>query len=563
MPHSDLVPMGSGMGRRSHITFQKGKNMNEIVRKISLDLSRKSNINLIFSSQTDMNSRVFLISLFDDGRPYLISSETSAAVNVKRSDGSSGAFIAEITEDGRVKYTAGSWALGVAGLTNFSVSLYNGNAQKLTSSSFTVDIAPGLYLGLEVGEDNEEQNIYDSMMNKFSESIAKAEKAQKSAEKGAEDAMYAVQCADEYAREAERHAQNAYDRAYDTNTHAHDAWDFREQARGYAEEAHSHSETAARSEIEAQYHLDAVEGYAEKAEVSEDNARASATVASEAATSAIAAATAQAPGIVNSVSGELISVRDSADRPAAAFKVIGKTHQDGTPTPDAPVAINCVKAGTKIKICGKNLLDIDSVSTITYFPSTGETRKAHAATFSGSGTYTVSARAKAGAGPDYIYVMVLGEDDCWKRSFTVITGAGATPWTCTLADGERLVVYNAYDYIAQNLDVTKEKLIDREVQVEVGSEHTRYEPYVSGGEIVLPCDLYEGDIWYPVSGEVERSDGSSEQYEAQAVSLIHSAASILQEPVELLANLELEYVADTKIYIDNRLAELQAMILEG
>ncbi len=138
--------------------------MNDVIRRISLDLSRKSNVSLIFSSQMDMNSRVFLIKLFDDGRPYRVPSGVTAAINVLRSNGTCSAFIAEVTADGCVKYTAGSWALGLPGITRFSVSLYDGSDKKLTSSAFSVDIAPGLYLGEDINEDDSAQTAFQNMM---------------------------------------------------------------------------------------------------------------------------------------------------------------------------------------------------------------------------------------------------------------------------------------------------------------------------------------------------------------------------------------------------------------
>ncbi len=582
--------------------------MNEIVRRISLDLSRKSNISLIFSSQTDMNSRVFLISLFDDGRPYFITSETSVAVNVKRSDGTSAAFIADVTEDGIVKYTAGSWALGVAGLTNFSVSLYNGNAQKLTSSSFTVDIAPGLYLGLEVGEDDEEQNVYDSMLNKFAEAIAEAEKAQKSAEKGAEDAMYSVQYAEGFARDAEGFAhdaeiytQNAQKFAYESETFAHDAWDFREEARKYAEDTKEHESDALSFAQRSELFRDEAEGYRDNAEdfsdaaedysilakeyaektalsvqeasgsASEANeyaaeaeewseqAKASAALAVEAAASVIEAVTGQSPAIINSASGELISVRDSAERPAVAFKVVGKSAQDSE-------TVKCVKQGTKIKICGKNLLDTDAIELVKFEAGYNEASLHPGVLIQGPGTYHLS--AKNGAKDTWIYAAVLDLNNNFIRGaspqgskYLVTQTSVYDDFSVELAENERLVMYDAS--INQTAEAAKSKMLACGVMIEVGSVKTEYEPYVSGGELVTPCDLYEGDIWHPVGGAVEKSDGSSEQYEAQSVATLYWKTSIVQFPIELAADIELQYVADTKIYIDNKLAELQAMILEG
>lgn len=65
------------------------------------------------------------------------------------------------------------------------------------------------------------------------------------------------------------------------------------------------------------------------------------------------------PDIVETVSGEVIAVSDSAEAPLQGLKVFGKTIQNGTPTPDAPVALKSVgdigNIGVTV-VTGKNLL---------------------------------------------------------------------------------------------------------------------------------------------------------------------------------------------------------------
>lgn len=74
-----------------------------------------------------------------------------------------------------------------------------------------------------------------------------------------------------------------------------------------------------------------------------------------------------ADAIVNTVSGTLLNIKDSAERKNKGFGMSGKTTQDGTPTPDTPVEI--VNAGrlnsdtgkyeVDVKITGKNLFDMN------------------------------------------------------------------------------------------------------------------------------------------------------------------------------------------------------------
>ena len=66
----------------------------------------------------------------------------------------------------------------------------------------------------------------------------------------------------------------------------------------------------------------------------------------------------KADAIVESVSGTLLNVKDSSGAFFEDFSMSGKTVQDGTPTPDAPVEIaNAGEDGNiEIKVTGKNLL---------------------------------------------------------------------------------------------------------------------------------------------------------------------------------------------------------------
>lgn len=70
----------------------------------------------------------------------------------------------------------------------------------------------------------------------------------------------------------------------------------------------------------------------------------------------IASKTVTAAAIVKTASGDVIAVSDSSDLELAGLKVYGKTTQNGTPTPEAPVALESVGESVNVTVCGKNLL---------------------------------------------------------------------------------------------------------------------------------------------------------------------------------------------------------------
>lgn len=94
-------------------------------------------------------------------------------------------------------------------------------------------------------------------------------------------------------------------------------------------------------------------GEAVKASIPEDYSTLSATVDKLARDRAAA--------IVCAAEGETIQVNDASADPIVGLRLFGKSVQDGTPTPDAPVEIVSAKAPT-VTVCGKNLLKITAES---------------------------------------------------------------------------------------------------------------------------------------------------------------------------------------------------------
>lgn len=65
------------------------------------------------------------------------------------------------------------------------------------------------------------------------------------------------------------------------------------------------------------------------------------------------------PPIICEAAGDVVAVTDSADRPLQGLTIYGKTTQNGTPTPEAPIEL--VSAGSDgdiaVTVAGKNLFD--------------------------------------------------------------------------------------------------------------------------------------------------------------------------------------------------------------
>ena len=108
-------------------------------------------------------------------------------------------------------------------------------------------------------------------------------------------------------------------------------------------------------------------------EAAADNANAAAEYANQAASSALNTTLylmgAASPVIIQSASGDgIVPVSDSAERSLSGLSVYGKTTQDGTPTPEAPVElVNAGNSGSiTVKVCGRN---IAHKATVKQYPA--------------------------------------------------------------------------------------------------------------------------------------------------------------------------------------------------
>lgn len=182
-----------------------------------------------------------------------------------------------------------------------------------------------------------------------------------------------------------------------------------------------------------------------------------------------------------------------------------------SPNPDYPQPIQCVKAGTVVRCRGKNLLKVKNFTgTINGLHvkshATGRIRISGTANnpggrnswtgvlgaihFRAGVTYTISGFQNAVG-------LVLCISDHTTHTYVVGCQNNHTLTFTPQIDFTGDVGFNANDTITQiHTEIS--------IQVEEGNAATPYEPYVPPVEITTPCDLYEGDVWWPMSGRVER-----------------------------------------------------------
>lgn len=184
-----------------------------------------------------------------------------------------------------------------------------------------------------------------------------------------------------------------------------------------------------------------------------------------------------------------ITFQDAPDNaPLSDFKLKGETSQNGTPTPDAPVAVQTVTGENVVKIRGKNLLELPSAGTadgVTYSVNSDGTFNIHGTNNSGheilfsyyldsgefqSVDYTLGAREALPYGLSCRCEIYSGVT--WKRSFVSVSSTRQTKTgTPDFTDADRVrVAISIANGATVNIDNVG-------IQLEKGSSASSFEPY--------------------------------------------------------------------------------------
>jgi hypothetical protein len=215
--------------------------------------------------------------------------------------------------------------------------------------------------------------------------------------------------------------------------------------------------------------------------------------------------------LVGSETGNPIAVDDAFSAPLCGLTVYGRSTQDGTPTPDAPVPI--VSAGdggsVAVKVTGKNLFPVITNANIsTLNKPTGGVRYGYVFHVPAESRVTVSGNADIGTN------CFVGDFDIKTQTYTqkaqLISEKGGI-YAATLQSGW-YAVYLANDYLPTILI----KLNDAKIQIEIGTKATAYEPY---REQLLTLPTPNGLPGIPVTSGGNYTDPQGQQWICDEVDL--------------------------------------------
>ena len=347
------------------------------------------------------------------------------------------------------------------------------------------------------------------------------------------------------------------------------------------------------------------EEYAREAQESADNAALSAAAAQSAAETAQQAAESIAPALdekaaaIHTAAGPapIVSIPDAAAAPVDALTVGIEPVQSGSGDP-SPTNVRPISGwtGANVTRTGKNLLDVES---FTLVKSSART-KAIIFSIRPAGTYTFSVNVTANTTTKITQLAIRNMQSSNYISIKTLsipaggTGSFSTSFTANIPFSYIYAFMSSSD--ADTASVTIE-----DIQLEVGSTATAYAPY-SGStyDITFPSEAgtvyaatldaragslkvrpyyasYNGETlvgpW--ISSMDAYMPGGTPTTGAQVVDFGGAEAEYTIDPVTIstllgqnniwadTGDVTVGYKADTKLYIDKKFAELQALILEN
>ena len=218
---------------------------------------------------------------------------------------------------------------------------------------------------------------------------------------------------------------------------------------------------------------------------------------------AFAALHTQKADTVRRSAGEKIILHNAAHTPLKGLKLYGKTTQNGTPTPDAPVALESVgeSGSMTVKVMGKNLFTTENATLNSYILADGEI-----GSYSGFGvTDYIAVMPNTQYSYQYWYTANADFDACYDEDKKFI---------CTTKDlvghghsGKHISFITPANCRYVRLSF---KMNNYEFQFELGETATAYEPYKEPQTLTLPT--HNGLNGIPVSSGGNYTDENGQQW---------------------------------------------------
>ena len=332
--------------------------MKDSAYKISLDING-SGSQLVLNARHMDTGRKLYVSLRSGSDPYIIEKNCYAAFAATKPDGTDLYNACEI-EGNEIVYEFTEQTCSVIGRSRCEIILYGPDDKVITSPRFAL-LVDGTICPEGKVVSTDEFTALTHATSEAIEATTAANQAADDANQAAKDAQTTEGRADEAAVRADDAAASANQAAQSANTAS--------AAAGKAATAAQNAEQrASDAALEADDAATRANKATEAANSATEAANSAAINANQAATKA--AQTAKSLMVVGKAEGANIYLDDAIDQFLVGCRIFGKTTQDGTPTPYAPVELVSVgdSGSITVNVSGKNKAKSMTISTPNGLP---------------------------------------------------------------------------------------------------------------------------------------------------------------------------------------------------
>lgn len=175
--------------------------MAQITKDITVDVAKKNLFQALVAKQNDNNSRFLKVTICNEGTKIEVPSTATVLINAERADNSSKAFAGTVNSDGTVTVPLTNWMLGLDDVVRCSISVIGSDEQKLTSTSFSIDVEAAEYEGSDITDD-ENYDVLITLISDVSDAKLACETATIAANSATELAQGAATAANDAATAA-------------------------------------------------------------------------------------------------------------------------------------------------------------------------------------------------------------------------------------------------------------------------------------------------------------------------------------------------------------------------
>lgn len=312
--------------------------MNDSIYRISLDIHEHGSQAVVKAKNTDTGRKLY-ISLREGSASYIIAEDCYAVFKATKPDGSI-LYNACTIEGNEIIYEFTKQTCTSVGRCRCEIALYGLDDKLITSPRFTLLVDGTIYPD-ETVESTDEFSALTQMVTDGMEATEAATQAAQRASEAAGVAGESAVRANESSNKADVATQNANVATQNANNSTETANKAAEMATQAAQSASNATENA--------------NGASDRANKATEAANNAADIAAQ--TAIKAAQTAKSLMVIGKTEGTAIHLDDAIDQYLVGCRIFGKTTQDGTPTPDAPVDLVSSADGNhlSVHVCSKNL----------------------------------------------------------------------------------------------------------------------------------------------------------------------------------------------------------------